>query len=85
MENKPTEKSKVRFKMTFANSWWQCLIALAVGYYIVQTILLIAFALVLGNNDQLAIDLADIGWLGFEFWFSWWLSYRMWKKKQTSA
>ena len=71
-----------KFKMTFSNSWWQCLVALLL-YYPARAVVI--FPLVfshIGLSDKDISSFANIIGLVFVIWFAHRLSYSTWKKKQ---
>jgi len=72
------QQNKVYFKMTFANSWWQCLVAILLYYPF-----LIVFTILLGLiNDSLS-GFGILFAIAAVFYVAWWLSYRTWKEKQV--
>ena len=82
--------SEEKFKMTFKNSWWQCLFALLLikPFQVVIAFLLI-FAVSffdLPDTAELGTDMvavANIGALALSAWLAYYLSYRGWKNDRT--
>lgn len=84
-ENKPKEK----FKMTFANSWWQWIVALVVMVPIRGILAFISLLIVslfnLPDSESLGKDLAsivNIASLLIAIWMAFKLSRQTWEKKQ---
>jgi hypothetical protein len=79
MDTKSTDKPK--FKITFKNSWWQCLVSL-----ILVIPAQIAFALVFSLIDRGdSIALGNIVGLFFCVWLAYKLPYWTWKRKQAKT
>jgi len=76
-----------KFKMTFANSWWQCLVALLLYIPVVKLItiaaLLALYAIGLSGNASLTQDVQDFGFiiaLPLMYLLARHLSYQSWKR-----
>ena len=84
LEQKEMQSEKqAKFKMTFKNSWWQCLLALLISWLVIRTaiIFILVFSHVrLGNEDisRVGVVVAFI----FAVWFARYLSRKTWEKKQ---
>lgn len=72
-----------KFKMTFKNSWWQCLVSLLVSWLLIRTIVIAVFVFShIGLADQDITRAGNILALIFAVWFAYYFSHRSWKKKQ---
>jgi len=71
-----------KFKMTFKNSWWQCLVALLVSWLIVRTVVIsiLVFSHV-GLGDEDISSAGAIVALIFAVWFARYLARKTWQKK----
>jgi hypothetical protein len=84
MEQKPERR------MTFKNSFWQCLVALILWYplaIVITTILAIIFNLFGLSGDQITATLADFSYviaLGIQFFLVRWDVYRRIAKKNKA-
>jgi len=73
-----------KFKITFKNSWWQCIVSLLVGRIFIYPI--IVYILVfshIGLEKQDVSAIANIASLIFAGWFAFYLSRKTWEKKNT--
>lgn len=71
------------FKMTFSNSWWQCLVALFVAYFARMVVVTFAFIVFypMGVSPEDIVSFSNILMLAFVMWLARRLSYQTWKKK----
>ena len=74
-----------KFKMTFKNSWWQCLVALLTGWLLIRMaiIAILVFSHVSLENTDI-IRIGNIGALIFAIWFARYLSRKIWERKQKN-
>ena len=72
-----------KFKMTFKNSWWQCLVALLTGWLLIRMaiIAILVFSHVSLENTDI-IRIGNIEALIFAIWFARYLSRKIWERKQ---
>lgn len=72
-----------KFKMNLRNSWWQCLVALLVGWLVIRTatIFILVFSHVRLENEDIQSAGAIVA-LVFAVWFSRYLSRKIWEKRQ---
>jgi hypothetical protein len=73
-----------KFKMSFKNSWWQCLVALFVSWILIRTIIIsvLVFSHVGLENADIS-SISNIVALIFAVWFARYLSRKTWERKQS--